>query len=538
MPNENSTVDLFQDGMPTSRGAPRGLRLPVFIGLFLVVALTGMSWNFSRTPIYRSSANLLTVQPAGVDVVAPAEDPQHVAIQRRLLLSDEVLTRVLATLEQEHVEEADLGWLRKTLAVAPVEKTNLVALSAVGSKPSVLQRVVSVWIDNYLALQAERAAQETDRTHTELGQQQVALAQKIKEKRAELQGFRAEHDISSLDSADNEAHARLRGLNETLNRARERQVSADAALKAHREAAMTGGVVVPADQATELRKIELKVATLRSQQMELESKFKPAYIERDPELRKLPEQIRQLEDVIRRIKTNGQHEVVAKDGEAALAAHNEVMQLEAELVQNKRAANEFTARFAQHDAMRKELKQLEKLYDDNATRVARIELEHARRYPEYQIVDSPFLPQDPEGPAYGRDGGIVLGVALAMALFGAWLTEYLLRKPQEPQHALTGVRIYTGEGPNQLVHQVPAAPLLGRVNSPTGSRFLTGTPLDVLTDEREDRVLSTAELTAILRSALEDRSIAGCISIVPQGANGIDVGRSTGRCEGCHEGYG
>lgn len=444
MRRDNPAVEVFQGETPTGDNL-RTFRLPVFIGIFLLVTLLGMGWNFSRTPVYRTSANLLTVQPAGVDVINQEEDRQHVAIQQRLLLSDELLMRVADVLRQNDEDVPDLAALREMLAVAPVEGTNLVELSAQGGEPALLQRVVTTWIRTYLEAQSERAAQATDRTHDELVTQQRQLATKLEQRRNDLQKFRAEHDISSLESSDNAVHARLRGLNEALNKARERAITARANLQAHEEMAAAGAVLVPEEEATGLRALEREAETIRVALAGLLKRYTQAYLDRDPEMRELPRKLALRDAEITRIKVQGRQAVLAKDQAAALAADKEVRELEQQLVLHKREANEYTARFAQHTALGEELAQLEELYKDNEKRLARIDLEHRRRYPEYQIVDHPFLPQSPIWPHFGRDAGIVLGLAVLFALFGAWLTEYLTRRPTRGGNSMTGVRVYAND---------------------------------------------------------------------------------------------
>jgi succinoglycan biosynthesis transport protein ExoP len=63
---------------------------------FLLVLVPASIWNFSRPPVYRAAAAVLTIVPqsrSGFGGNNP--DVQHVAIQRQLLLGRELLSDTL-----------------------------------------------------------------------------------------------------------------------------------------------------------------------------------------------------------------------------------------------------------------------------------------------------------------------------------------------------------------------------------------------------------------------------------------------------------
>jgi succinoglycan biosynthesis transport protein ExoP len=64
-----------------------------FLAAFLLVLVPASIWNFSRPPVYRAAAAVLTIVPqsrSGFGGNNP--DVQHVAIQRQLLLGRELLS--------------------------------------------------------------------------------------------------------------------------------------------------------------------------------------------------------------------------------------------------------------------------------------------------------------------------------------------------------------------------------------------------------------------------------------------------------------
>ncbi|MEY6431482.1 hypothetical protein ABC977_03565 [Thioalkalicoccus limnaeus] len=125
-------------------------RLLVFLSTFVLAATLGLAANYLRSPVFETSATVLTVKPKGVDETSADADLEHVAIQRRLLLGDEVLAAVADRLQSaDHTGESpmDMGRLREMLTVRSVSDTNLVELSAEGGTPELLRDAVNQWAD-------------------------------------------------------------------------------------------------------------------------------------------------------------------------------------------------------------------------------------------------------------------------------------------------------------------------------------------------------------------------------------------------------
>ena len=112
--------------------------------------------------------------------------------------------------------------------------------------------------------------------------------------RAALETFRNNHDISSTERGENEAAARLRGLNESLNKANEAEVTAKAKLDAIKAAIARGKAVVPDDEKGSLLEAERRLHDLREKLAELDKKFTREYLNLQPDLKSLPEQINEL----------------------------------------------------------------------------------------------------------------------------------------------------------------------------------------------------------------------------------------------------
>jgi polysaccharide biosynthesis transport protein len=206
----------------------RARRLQIFAAVVLLVLVPGLAWDFLRPPQYRAAATVITAATPIPDdsrrllAGPPTADVQHSAIQTRVLLGQELMAR---TLERVEVPGGDVpldpDGLRDMLGVTPVPDTQLVELSAVGGEPEGLAAVVNAWIAAYQDQRREAVEREVGDARDSLRDEHESLGGTIEAKRAELDAFRAEHDIVTLERDGNESVARLRALNEDLNRARD-----------------------------------------------------------------------------------------------------------------------------------------------------------------------------------------------------------------------------------------------------------------------------------------------------------------------------
>ncbi|WP_328983465.1 hypothetical protein [Thiorhodovibrio winogradskyi] len=108
-----------------------------------------------------------------------------------------------------------------------------------------MQRIANSWAKAYESFRAEEIATATGRTTNELQAEQDRLIARIESARADLAEFAERNDIVSLERDENRALAALTGLHNSLAKARERVVDAQANLEAVDAAIALGANVVP-----------------------------------------------------------------------------------------------------------------------------------------------------------------------------------------------------------------------------------------------------------------------------------------------------
>ncbi|MCG6967257.1 MAG: hypothetical protein LJE59_12170 [Chromatiaceae bacterium] len=447
------SVELIQGAQsPEPTGPARWRRWKVFFSVLLIGTAIGLAIVYGRSPVYRAAASVLTVKPKAVDTRSAQADVEHVAIQGRLLLGEELLGR----LSQRLVEEGDgdmagLDRLRGSLAVVAVPDTNLLELRADGADPEQLQRVVNRWAESYEGFRAEEIEAATGRTTAEIEDQQVQLEGKIEKARADMLAFREANDIVSLERGENRSLSKLKGLNDSLNKARERLVEAEARTMAVDQAIALGETVIPSEQKSDIAKMQLQLQRYRIRWADLQQKYTQQYIDRDLKLKRIPDEIREMEQELAQALSLAKITVRDEAQQALEAAKLSVATLEQKLADHQQQVQQFTERFKEYKALEGDLDRLERLKADNEERLAKIQVGNLKKYPPIQIVEWARLPTRPIYPDYERDLMIALGAALALALFVTWLVEYLSERSRPTQtQPYLGVRIYTGEQPQAL----------------------------------------------------------------------------------------
>lgn len=427
-------------------------RWKIFAVVLLIGLAIGLTIVYARSPIYRATASVLTVKPKAVDMQSAEADIEHVAIQQRLLLGEELLGHLASRWNLESGDNStDATDLRGMLTVVPVTETNLLELRAEGDEPAMLQRLVNWWGESYEEYRLAEIDGATLRTTTELTEQQDQLALKIENHRKALLAFRETHDIVSLQRDENRSLARLKGLNNTLNKARAELIDARAHQQAIDESIARGEVVIPKEQKADITKLKLEVEGTRARVADLNDKFTERYIELDPELQDLPQILHDLEGDLARALELAQNTTRLDADQALQKSRVAVTNLEQELAQHQRNVQQFTQRFKEFSASEETLGRLENLFAENAERLAQIEVTNRKKFPPIEIVEWARLPDRPIYPDYERDLMIVLGTVLALALFLTWLFEYLSERSRASATSPNfGVRIYPAEQAHNL----------------------------------------------------------------------------------------
>ncbi|MDD2800933.1 MAG: integrase [Methylococcales bacterium] len=436
-------------------------RFVIFVIVFLLSASIGLTYTYSRPAIYRSAATLLTSAMTAIDRESTPADIQHVAIQKQILLGHELIGETLSRLKDsattDYLQQLTAHDIEKFLIVEPVEGTNLVEIRADGTDPKFLPLLVNTWVDVYLDARAEDIKKLTGNTTNIITDELKGLAEKINAKRAELDEFRKINDISSTGRDENEPLAQLNGINNSYNQASEDEIKAKAALDAIKLAISRGQAVVPDQDQGSLESLERRLQELQEKLAEFDKRFTRDYLNKQPALKVIPEQIKKLEAEVKHKRDYGKKIVLTESENNYVAAQQTLIAVRAKLAEHKKLAAAFTSKFSEHDALKTDLEGLEKLYRETQERLVQIETSQKEKYPQVTVINRAFESSEPISPNYSLDALIAVSGSLFLALFSVWIFEYLTRKP-EPQAAITlsGIHMYN-PSTDLLSHQQTAS---------------------------------------------------------------------------------
>jgi polysaccharide biosynthesis transport protein len=484
----------------------RSRRFIIFIIAFFLSVSIALGYVFSRQAIYQSYATLLTVAKTSIDQQSSDADIQHVAIQKQILMGSELLAETSRRLQFYGSEGLKVADIRRMLDVRPVADTNLVEMIAEGPEANVLPALINTWIDVYLAARAKEIARSTGAT-TEIIQSELdGQMEKINAKRIELDQFRKNNDITSAGREENEALARLSGLNESLNTASEEEVKAKARLDSINRAIARGQAVIPQEDTRTLSLLENRAQELREELEELDRRYTREFMALSPDLKVVPEKLAALELEIKRMRQSGQSIVVSDAQQEYAAAKQAVSMIRSQLDKHRKKATEFTTRFAEHEALQSDLEALELLHRETQERLVQIKTRHTGKYPQVDVIERAFLPNEPIRPNYFLDTIIAVAGSIIFSLFCVWISEFLTRKAQ-PKSAinLSGVHFYSTDAPREVL-----------ANAQQGANVLAQ-PQQYALEKPAIREISSQEIDILIHSANDKEKLL--IALLLSGVN-------------------
>jgi polysaccharide biosynthesis transport protein len=432
-------------GEPTiQKWRKRPRRLLLFVVVFLPLLAVAQIYIFLQPAVYSSKATVLTVAPTGIDEISAEKDTQHVVIQKQILIGQSLLEQTAQYLkEQNSANELTVDDLKAMLSVEPVAETNLVQLLAEGGQPHILQQTVNAWIAVYLRIRAHFISETTEKATAAISKEIALLEQQVEHDRKDVETFRLEHDILSEQSGDNQAHARLQGLNQSLNLALEEEVKTKAKLDTVRGALAEGKAVVPDNDSQALADMIKRAQQLREKVAGFQNQFTPEYIQLNPKLHTVVEQLAELEAKIgTKIKVGSRYAIQEAENNY-LAARAAVKAIKLQMDEHKQTIAEYTSQFSKYQAMQEELLKLEALLQKTKQRLIEIEVKQRQQYPQVDVVEWASLPDKPIRPNYLLESVLAFAACLSLGLFVVWLVDYLYRE-QGNQSAVTlsGIHLY------------------------------------------------------------------------------------------------
>lgn len=423
--------DIQYSGADPLTGARNRRRIRVFLLTVFVSLVITLSYTFLRPAIYESSATVLVTPPVIDEQAGDVANAQYVDLELQYLTGHSLLSSLLEELAGMGVlaDKPDLALpeLQEMLSAVSITNTNLVKLVARGPDKHLLPVVLNTWVDVYQDAHRDAIKAETESDSTEINQQLDELKSRVEEKRQELDDFRKDYDIVSMERNENRVLKKLAGLTDSINKANEEKVAAEARLAAIRAAISQGRPVASSRSEDSLTNLEQRYVEIQEQLKELENEFTPRYMSVDPKIKGLVRKRELLEQEIRNKRQEGQQIALAEAEQNRASAQQTVISLQRQLDELKQQAMDFTTRFAEHEALQGELLQLETAYREVQNRQLQVQFNNRRQYPQVEIKERAFLPLRSSYPHYARDAGISVAASLLFGLLLLLLYDFLTR---------------------------------------------------------------------------------------------------------------
>jgi succinoglycan biosynthesis transport protein ExoP len=485
----------------------KNLRLWIFSTVFLLIAAAGLIYNYSRLAEYRAGARLEIIPAEKLPNEASAPAAANNSTDSGFLTELQLLT-ARASLEKTvaRIRRAGFGdrlaaadpvlALQRMISVEPVSGTQVAQLWAVGAQAELLPVILNEVIATYQSQIGERfvddSSEALDQAREEVAKYRTAILQK----RGELETFRIRYGIVSQEREENEITSRAKGLNSALNAAEEKALTAQTKLRSLRAAVAAGKASTRAKDNPTLAAIEQRLSQAREDLKQLERRYTPAYLAREPQAVGLKTKIPELEEQIRREREASAQANLAEAEQEAAQTQEALESLKRQLSGERQSAQSFSARLGEYTALQSQLASLEKLQGGAAERLVKIEAREGARKPRVRVIQSATLPNEPWRPNYHRDAALVVAGALVLGWLAAWLADFLVRRES---------------GPTLIVAQ---APLAYPVNAPElmqrpAPALAPNTPATQLPSPRHlPRELDDSEIAALLEAADDKTRVA------------------------------
>ncbi len=476
LPNQTEPLEgiVYPDGRYPGQGPDVSTRnrqrIRVFLLAVIISLMVSLCYTFLRPAIYESSAILQVTPPVSEEQTGSEASAQYIGVELRQLFSRPLLSGALDKLSGSEPAAGSAGItladMQNMLTARQIDHTNLIELTASGADRELLAVIINTLIDVYLAEHADIVMAESSADTNETVRQLNDLKEKVETKRMELDRFRKKHNIVTLERNENRILRKLTGLTDSLNRANENKVAAEARLAAIRSAIARGRPVADTSGRDSLASLEQRLVEIQEQLEELEQEFTPHYMSTDPKMKGLVKKRELLEQEIDRKRSEAQQVALAEAEQELSSARQIVADIQLQLDEHRQLAMDFTSRFAEHESLQNELLQLETAYREAQDRQLSLEVDNRNQYPQVQIRERAFPPERPVYPAYMRDAGISVMASLVIGLLALLIYDFLTRPDrQSGGHDIRQVfmvtpdnRLVNGTGPEALsrVSAVPA----------------------------------------------------------------------------------
>lgn len=501
MPLDRPEIEILEDNMRSDPEAEALLRnrnrIRIFTTVFAVAGILALAFTFLRPPVYTSFARLL-IEPAaqsGANGQNGVATTAEVALERQILTTGPILGKLvdkLATVDtNDDITPQNVAALLAMIRVAEIPGTNVLELRAEGADAELLPVILNSWADVYLAHVSEQQTAMADDSGIAIGGQVKELKAKVVDKRKELDWFRRQNNIVSMEREENQILKRLRGLTDSFNDASAEKVNTEARLSAMREAVAAGRPVTLDKDTRVVGDLEQRALELAEELREYEQKYTPEYIAMDPNMKILIRKLRLVQEKLEETRLATRRAALAQAEQDAASAARSVATIQEQLSDYRQIAADFTTRFAEHESLREDLAALELRYREAQDLQVQGEVNRIGQMMSVRVLDRATRADSPTSPRYARDAALSVGGSVLLGMLAVLFFEFFNRPARNVpgtfgipfpfiMRPTRAMREIASAGPHPGTHPASLAPAI---------------------EDRRRRELSVAEVGAMITAA-------------------------------------
>lgn len=486
----------------------------VLLLTFFIVLLPALIWIWSQPAIYQSQAIIHFTYPQQIGRELSTVPEEQITLNEQRLTSYRVLQTLSAELAQEQQLMLNPEQLDLILSTEAQTASRIINLMATSEQVEILEPVLSTWLALYLGLLKEETvvnnSEDIALTEDKVG----ALEQKIIEQREVLQAYSDEHNIISVERDENRTLSKIKGMNRSLEEADNNQASALAALETIETATNEGKVVTNPRDKARIDRMTAEIGNLQAELKSLASRYTEKYMERDPVIKGKVSNLATLEERLESLVQSSQVDYLQELKRTLETATNNQKLLASQLDELSKQAKEFNLKLSEYKRLDNSVRQLEA--QAQALKDQVIEKEVEKPYEaRINVLEQPFVPSFPIGPAYWLQSAIAAAAAILVSLMALLVYSFIMRQKQSasmtnytvvPPAAMLGQQ----QDP-MLAHQQQAK--LGHQQTPLG--------LSHQTDAASLRLLSETECKTLYQVANDQGKLV--ISLILSGVSQLEL---------------
>jgi uncharacterized protein involved in exopolysaccharide biosynthesis len=412
-------------------------RFLFFLVGFGVCAVATLAFVFTRPPEYTAVSQLRLVPATMVaarDPVKPANaaiDLVEFRTEAQVLTSQAVLQDAVARLKNAgglpELGADPVAAVQHVLRARPIADTQVVELSAVGTEPHFLTRLLDTVAQSWLDRATHLYQQQISDENRDLTEKADDLQRQTTAARARLDRFRDVYGILPNDDEDSLA-VDLRNLSASYT------------------AALTS--LNASDGNSAVAALDEEAAALRDQLRDLERRITPANLKSDPESKNLLDRLAALD-----------RQIAAERETKLRPAETQFNRLSRDVSTMKKIAADFAAHRSEYDVLLGDVEHAEKLERAMLDRVANLQAIQREGAPRLDILQAAKFSAAPASQNYGINASIALVASLGAGILAAFFSTLLKGAPAVAWSA-PGRPRYTGFQMARLTHRAGTPDIL------------------------------------------------------------------------------